>query len=131
VQESESILEHTLLNRLLLAERINSALLKEFEVKYSALPMVFSNYFLYAFFWVLPRHLNFICRHFGTLRLFHIHRPVKMEQTVCSETSAYKIQTPGNYPEESIQHLEHGESLKSRILIICCKLGHIINLILR
>jgi hypothetical protein len=23
-----------------------------------------------------------------------------------------KIQTPGNYPEESIQHSEHGESLK-------------------
>jgi hypothetical protein len=23
-----------------------------------------------------------------------------MEQTECSETSAYKIQTPGNYPEE-------------------------------
>jgi len=33
--------------------------------------------------------------------------------TECSETSAYKIQTPGNYPEESIQHAEHGESLKS------------------
>jgi hypothetical protein len=29
--------------------------------------------------------------------------------------SAYKIQTPGNYPEENIQHTEHGESLKSRI----------------
>jgi len=29
---------------------------------------------------------------------------------------AYKIQTPGNYPEEIIQHSEHGESLKSRIL---------------
>jgi hypothetical protein len=28
-----------------------------------------------------------------------------MEQTECSEMSAYKIQTPGNYPEESIQHL--------------------------
>jgi len=27
---------------------------------------------------------------------------MKMEQ--CSETSAYKIQTPGNYPEESIQY---------------------------
>ena len=27
---------------------------------------------------------------------------MKMEQS--SETSAYKIQTPGNYPEESIQH---------------------------
>jgi len=37
-----------------------------------------------------------------------------MEQTECSETPAYKIQTPGNYPEESIQHTEHGESLKSR-----------------
>jgi hypothetical protein len=33
----------------------------------------------------------------------------------CCETSAYKIQTPGNYPEENIQHTEHGESLKSRI----------------
>jgi len=27
-----------------------------------------------------------------------------MEQTECSEMSAYKIQTPGNYREESIQH---------------------------
>jgi hypothetical protein len=39
---------------------------------------------------------------------------MKMEQTECSETSAYKIQTPGNYPEENIQHTEHGKSLKSR-----------------
>ena len=28
---------------------------------------------------------------------------MKMEQTECSETSAYKIQTPGNHPEENIQ----------------------------
>jgi hypothetical protein len=28
---------------------------------------------------------------------------MKMEQIVCSETSAYKIQPPGNYPEENIQ----------------------------
>ena len=27
-----------------------------------------------------------------------------MEQIECSEMSAYKIQTPGNYPEENIQH---------------------------
>jgi len=26
---------------------------------------------------------------------------MKMEQTECSEKSAYKIQTPGNYPEEN------------------------------
>jgi len=36
----------------------------------------------------------------------------------CSETSKYKIQTPGNYPEEIIQHSERGESLKSRRLTI-------------
>jgi len=30
---------------------------------------------------------------------------MKMEQTVCSETSAYKIQMPGNYPKESIQQV--------------------------
>jgi len=41
---------------------------------------------------------------------------MKMEQTECSETSAYKIPTPGNYPEESIQHSEHGKSLKPRSL---------------
>ena len=39
---------------------------------------------------------------------------MKMEQTECSETSVYKIQRPGNHPKESIQHSEHGESLKSR-----------------
>jgi len=26
-----------------------------------------ANLFLYAFFWVIPRRLNFICRRFGTL----------------------------------------------------------------
>ena len=41
---------------------------------------------------------------------------MKNEKTEFSEKAAYKIQTPGNYPEEDIQHTEHGESLKSRIL---------------
>ena len=57
---------------------------------------------LYSFFWVIPRRL-------------HTYPPMKIEE--CSETSAYKIQTPGNYTEESIQHIEHGESLKSIIII--------------
>jgi len=72
---------------------------------------------LYSFFSVISRRLNFTCRRFGTHCLFHLHRQVgvkndqhtyphmKMEQTQCSETSAYKIQTPGNYPEESMQHV--------------------------
>jgi len=46
--------------------------------------------------------------------ILHNYLPMKMEQTVCSETLAYKILTQGNYPEESIQHSEHSESLKSR-----------------
>jgi hypothetical protein len=44
---------------------------------------------------------------------------MKMEQIECSETSAYKIQTPGNHPEENIQHTEHGESLKSKRHCAC------------
>jgi hypothetical protein len=61
---------------------------------------------LFAFFWVIPRHLKFVCQRFGTLCLLHLHTfpPMKMEQKECSETLAYKTQTPGNYPEESIQH---------------------------
>ena len=44
--------------------------------------------------------------------------PMKIEQTGnCSEKSAYKIQTPRNYPEESVQHSEHREGLKSCILL--------------
>ena len=137
---------------------------------------------LYAFFWVIPQRLNFICRCLGTFYLFHLHRqahalspshtflwppcgsllstacfytlthpypvtllpigsgyfraepfpvyipqhfsnlvilhtypPMIMEQIECSEMSAHKIQTLGNYPEESIQHSEHNKSLKSRM----------------
>jgi hypothetical protein len=43
---------------------------------------------------------------------------LKMEQIECSETSAYKIHTPGNYTEENIQHTEHGENLKSRLVTL-------------
>ena len=52
------------------------------------------NYLLYAFLWVIPRRLNFICRRLGRLCLFQLHRqvgvgvcghtylPMKMEQSV-------------------------------------------------
>jgi hypothetical protein len=50
---------------------------------------------LYSFFWVIPRRLNFMCRHFGKFCLFHLHRwckqdqvfmpPMKMEHAECSE----------------------------------------------
>jgi hypothetical protein len=44
--------------------------------------------------------------------------PAYENGTECSETSAYKIQTPGNCPEKIIQHSEHGESLKSKIRVL-------------
>ena len=42
---------------------------------------------------------------------------MNMEQTECSETSAYKIQTPGNHPKERLQHSDQSEILKSRNII--------------
>jgi hypothetical protein len=52
--------------------------------------------------------------------LFHLRRRIGMHaeppmKTERSETSAYINRTPGNYPEESTQHSEQGESLKSGI----------------
>ena len=49
---------------------------------------------------------------------FYSHLPAYEDGTECSETSAYKLQTPGNYRKESIQHTEHGENLKSRICLL-------------
>jgi hypothetical protein len=42
---------------------------------------------------------------------------MKVEQTECPETSAYKIQTLRDYPEENIEYLEYGDSFKSRRLM--------------
>jgi hypothetical protein len=56
---------------------------------------------------------NTLSQHF--LNIVILHLPAYEDGTYrVFETSAYKIQTPGNYPEESIKHSEHGESLKSR-----------------
>ena len=49
---------------------------------------------------------------------FYTHLPAYEDGTECSETSAHKIQTPGNYPAETIQHSEHDESLKSRMMVV-------------
>jgi len=62
----------------------------------------------------MPTFRNTLSHLHRRIGILHTCPPMKMEQTERSETSAYKIQTPGNYPEESIQHSENGESLKSR-----------------
>jgi hypothetical protein len=52
---------------------------------------------------------------FLNLLILHTYPPMKMEQTECSETSPYKIHMPGNYPEESMQHSEHGKILNQEM----------------
>ena len=47
---------------------------------------------LYAFFWVIPRRLNFIFRRFGTLRLYHLHRQVGMNITGIEKSNVKCIQ---------------------------------------
>ena len=58
---------------------------------------------LYSFLLAIHRRLYFMCWRFGTLSLFHLPPLMKLEQTECSETSAYKIQTPGKRPKEGIK----------------------------
>ena len=86
-------------------------------------------FLLFCFFWVISRRQNFTYRRFGTLNSIFIRgvgrknnereiRPtytVYENETVCSEKSVYKIQTPRNYRKEIIQHSEQEESLKSRL----------------
>jgi len=65
---------------------------------------------------------------FSNLVILHTYPPMKMEQTECSETSAYKIQTLGNYPEGSIQQeiicFRHQELFQTRFCdktrFVCC-----------
>jgi len=57
-------------------------------------------------------------KRFGLKIFISSYLPAYEDETECSETSAYKIKMPGNYPEESVQHSEQGESLKSRMIIV-------------
>jgi len=49
-----------------------------FHVRVCATVKRTSNF--YAFFWVITRRLEFKCRRFGTLCLFHLHRQVNVSR---------------------------------------------------
>ena len=82
---------------------------------------------LCSFFRAIPRRKNFMCGHFGTPCSFFIggvnKNNILLVNTTyedgieCSETSAHKIQTPGNHPTESIQPYQLPVSL-------CCSSVH-------
>ena len=52
----------------------------------------------------LPCHIpsQYKYTHTSQPELFFLHLPRKMEPIECSETSAFKPQTPGKYPKENI-----------------------------
>jgi hypothetical protein len=85
--------------------------------------LIHSIIYLHSLFSVIPLILNFKWRRFGTSCLFQFHRwckqltaPTKKEQNVPKRQ--HKFQTPGNNPKEIIQHLQNGESFKSRSICL-------------
>jgi hypothetical protein len=69
-----------------------------------------------AIFQAKPFHVQYPT--LSTPVTLHTYSPMKMEHTQCSETLAFKLQTPGNNPEESIRHSKQGESLISGIALV-------------
>jgi hypothetical protein len=49
---------------------------------------------------------------------------MKMDQTECSKTTAYKIQTPRNYPEENIQHYTTRQKLEIKNYTVIQEVEH-------
>jgi hypothetical protein len=47
----------------------------------------------------------------SNLVILQTYPNMKKEQTGCTEMSAYKIQTPGNYAEESIQQIKSSSNV--------------------
>jgi hypothetical protein len=76
-----------------------------------------------AIFQAKPFHAQSIT--LSTTVTLHNYPPIKMEQTECSKTLAFKPQTPGNNPEESIRqeclslYTERTLTLSPLMLYIC------------
>ena len=63
------------------------------------------------------------------MELLFFFKTKMVESIVCFllGNSPASTQTPRNYPEENIKHLEHGESLKSRMMeSVVYSLGYLV-----
>jgi hypothetical protein len=85
------------------ARQANLFLISNFRRVVNAVCFLLGNSPAYEFY--MPTFRNTLSVPSSYAGRFHLHTdlPMKIEQTVCSETSAYKFQTPGNYPEENTQ----------------------------
>jgi hypothetical protein len=61
---------------------------------------------LYAFFWIIPRHMNFIYQHFGPLCLFCLHSRVGMKNDWGRE--CWGIYTGKGLAQNSLSQSEGG-----------------------
>jgi hypothetical protein len=62
--------------------------------------------------------------------VFHLHRRVE-NGAECSESLAFELQMPVNHPEESIEHSEHCERVKTRIFTITLSLDTVFDMVIR
>jgi hypothetical protein len=79
--------------------------------------LALSGYVLLVAMWIFytrVQWLFFVVFFFGWFPGAWILYADVSEYSVCSETSAHKIQTPKNYPKERTQHSKYGGSLKPR-----------------
>ena len=90
----------------------------------------FSNFWLVLndVFFILgdPPVLNVMCRRFGTVCQFHLHRTTYEDGT----ERTHNIQTSGNHPKERIQiidglNLENVRYVRWRIIISCLVINEI------
>jgi hypothetical protein len=67
---------------------------------------------LYVFFWVIARRLNFVCRRFGTLCMFHL----------CRHLPAYEDGADRVFPNVGIQNSDAGQLPRRKHTTMCIKL---------
>ena len=71
--------------------------------------MAKSSLILYVFFWVFPRRLIVVCRRFGTLCLFHLHRLDMNYEVLHTSYPAYEDGTDRVFRNVGIQQSDAGE----------------------
>jgi len=71
--------------------------LEKFLENYSWFQTFAVFWMLYAFFWVIPRHLNIMCRRFGTCSLFHLP---------AYEDGTDRVRRQGITPKKAYKNLE-------------------------
>ena len=82
--------------------------------QFSRYVVQFSSVLMYPF----PAEFPYKYHRSRVLLPYFTLQPMKMDLIEGSETSAIINQTTGNYPKENLVYSVHGESLKSRMIML-------------